>query len=330
MRPPDFWRRSPPSPIARLLTPFSRLYGAAAAERLSRPGASAGLPTIVIGGLTSGGDGKTPAALALAALLDALGRRPAFLTRGYGRRLGARREPFVVDLARDTAVEAGDEPLLLARQAPTIVAVDRIGGARLARDLGASVLILDDGLQSRRLQPDLALAVVDGEYGAGNGLCMPAGPLRAPLDRQIDAVDAVVVIGSGEAGENLARLARAAGKEVFFARLEASGTMAARLCGERVFAFAGIARPEKFSSTLRAAGAQIAGVRWFSDHHRFSGADIAGLRRSAARLNARLITTEKDAARLPDDSQIIALPVELVLDEPSAIRAMLQKLSLGA
>lgn len=327
MRPPEFWRRSPPSPLARLLAPFARRYGAIAADRMSRPGAAAGLPTIVVGGFTLGGDGKTPAALAIAELLAETGERPAFLTRGYGRS-GARREPFSVDLSRDGAAEAGDEPMLLAQKAPTIVGADRAAGAGLARDLGASVLLLDDGLQSRRLEPDLSFAVVDGAYGVGNGLCLPAGPLRASLLHQLQAVDAAIVIGWGDAGESVAHRARAEGKQLFRARITPTGPIVAQLSARRVFAFAGIARPEKFLATLREVGAHIVGVRWFADHHRYTRGDLDRLSRAALRLNARLVTTEKDAVRLPDarDPQIAALPIRLAFDEPKDVGAALQEM----
>lgn len=299
---------------------------------MSRPGERAGLPTIVVGGFTSGGDGKTPVALALAALLTDIGERPAFLTRGYGRGRSARREPFLVDLTRDTALDAGDEPMLMAGRAPTIVAVDRAAGARLARDIGATALLLDDGLQSRRLEADFALAVVDGDYGEGNGLCLPAGPLRAPLARQIGAVDAVLAIGAGAAGEAVLDLAKAAGRRVFRARAEPEAAAARRLAGERVLAFAGIARPEKFLATLQGAGARVAGVRWFADHHRYSGREIVALERAARSLGAALVTTEKDAARLPASAarSIIALPIRIVFEEPSAIRALMERASARA
>ena len=180
MRAPEFWRRFPPSIMARLLAPIGALYGAVAARRMTRNAGRAALPTIVIGGPTVGGDGKTPLALAVAEILIRSGERPAFLTRGFGRERGAQQEPFLVDLTRHDARRAGDEPLLLATAAPTIVGVDRAAGARLAMQLGATTLILDDGLHSRRLAPDLAIGVLDSDYGLGNGLCLPAGPLRAP------------------------------------------------------------------------------------------------------------------------------------------------------
>jgi len=322
MRAPEFWRRAPASPLARALAPLGALYGAVTAARMTQPGARADMPTIVVGGLTLGGDGKTPTALAIAALLAQMGERPAFLTRGYGRR-SARSAPFLVDPQVHSALEAGDEALLLARRAPTIVGVDRAGAARLARALGATALVLDDGLQSRRLEADLALAVVDGGYGAGNGLCLPAGPLRAPLERQFAAVDAIVLIGDGAAGEAIAERARAAGKAILRARI---APLPCPLDGERALAFAGIARPEKFFATLQAVGVEIVARRGFADHHFYTEREIAALTREAERLGATLVTTEKDAGRLSPAmrSRIAVLPIELVFEEKEALRELLR------
>ncbi|MCQ4188911.1 tetraacyldisaccharide 4'-kinase, partial [Methylocystis suflitae] len=186
MRAPAFWRED--GATARLLSPLGALYDAIARKRLAREAPRANLPTIVIGGLTAGGDGKTPLAIALARRLKAAGERPALLTRGYRRRRGGT-SSFVVDLTRHGADEIGDEALLLARVAPTIVGADRLASADLAQRLGATVVILDDGFHSRRVAPDLTLIVIDSDYGAGNSRCIPAGPLRAPLDAQLAAAD---------------------------------------------------------------------------------------------------------------------------------------------
>ena len=240
LRAPDFWGR-PPGPLALALTPLGALYAAVAQKRLlGRNAPRAELPTIVVGGLTLGGDGKTPTALALAQMLLAMGERPTFLTRGYGR-AGARHAPLRVDLSRHHARDVGDEALLLAGVAPTFVGADRLASARLAAREGATVLILDDGLHSRSLAPDLAILVVDAAYGVGNGLCPPAGPLRAPLAAQLEIADVVMLIGEGESPSRLRQ-----DKVVLRGRLAPDPYAAARLAGARVFAFAGVGRPRKF------------------------------------------------------------------------------------
>jgi tetraacyldisaccharide 4'-kinase len=316
MRAPDFWG-APAGLRAFALSPFAALYAAAARARLARSAPRADLPAIAIGGLSLGGDGKTPTALALTAMLKQLGERPFLSTRGYGRRRGVEGEPFVVDPARHDALAAGDEALLLARAAPTIVGADRIAAARLAAGLGASVLVLDDGLHSRRISPDLSLLVVDAEYGAGNGFCPPAGPLRAPLAAQLARADALIVIGEGAApGFGL-------GRRMIRARLEADPQAAARLSGRRVFAFAGVGRPEKFKRTLERAGAIIAGVRWFPDHHFYEAAELAGLALAAQKLGAVPVTTEKDLARIEASGVFESVAVTLSFEEPGCVKEML-------
>jgi tetraacyldisaccharide 4'-kinase len=329
MRAPDFWARAPAAPLARALAPLGALYGAAASARMARRGARADLPTIVVGGLTLGGDGKTPTVLALASLLAEMGERPAILSRGYGRR-DATRAPFVVDAARHTAREAGDEALLLSGRATTIVGADRVAGARLAHALGATALLLDDGLQSRRLEPDLAFAVIDCSYGAGNGLCFPAGPLRAPLSHQLEAVDVVVAIGAGGPGEAVVDLAARAGKTVFRACIEPTEA-APSLAGRRVLAFAGIARPEKLAATLGRIGADVAGLRRFPDHHRYTERELSALAGEARRIGATLVATEKDATRLSRTAlaEFTVLPIALVFDAPEAVRATLRGVTRG-
>jgi tetraacyldisaccharide 4'-kinase len=320
MRAPDFWG-APAGLIARALAPLGALYGAAARARLIRSAPRANLPTIAIGGLTLGGDGKTPTALALGAVLLERGDRPFFLSRGHGRRDGGA-APFLVDPASHVAGDVGDEALLLARVAPTVVGVDRAAAARLAWTLGAGVLILDDGLHGRRLDPDLAILVVDADYGAGDGYCPPAGPLRAPLAAQLAAADVVITIGEGEG------LRETLSKPALPARLAPEPAVAARIAGARVFAFAGIGRPAKFAKTLDEIGADVAGFRWFPDHHCYSPRELAALALEAKRLRAVLVTTEKDAARIgPNPDGLAAdreiLPITLLFERPAEMKSLL-------
>src|SRR5215471_2279010 len=189
MREPAFWWREP-GLLAALLAPLGALYGAVAALRLQLPGRRARVPVVCVGNLTLGGSGKTPTAIAIARMLQAAGDRPVFLTRGYGGRLAG---PVLVTPSH-TAAEVGDEPLLLARVAPTIVARDRVTGAAAAEAAGAGIIVMDDGFQNPSLEKDLSVLVVDGRRGIGNDHVFPAGPLRAPLAAQLAGADAVLVI----------------------------------------------------------------------------------------------------------------------------------------
>ncbi len=219
----------------------------------------------------------------------------------------------------------GDEARLLSAVAPTFVGADRAASARLAGAEGATVLLLDDGLHSRCLQPDLALLVVDAAYGAGNGMCPPAGPLRAPLSVQLDAADAAILVGEGAP---LLWLQKA--RRVLRARLAPGPAAAARLAGAQVFAFAGIGRPQKFLRCLEEIGAQVVGTRWFADHHPYAERELAALARAAERLSARLVTTEKDAQRLVGLVSVETLPVRLEFEAPQEIEELLRRHLLAA
>ncbi|HZZ62516.1 MAG TPA: tetraacyldisaccharide 4'-kinase [Roseiarcus sp.] len=323
MRAPGFWRPGDPTALARLLQPIGALYGATTARRMARPGARAAAPVVCVGNFVAGGAGKTPAAIALARMLIDEGKRVAFLSRGYG---GAKREePVRVDPNVDDARTVGDEPLLLGRVAPCWVGADRVRGAAMAIDAGAQVLLLDDGLQNPALAKDLALAVVDGVERFGNGLCIPAGPLRAPVAAQAPHVQGFIVIGGDEAAA-LAISAAAPGKPILSASLEPDALAAAPLIGREVVAFTGIARPEKFYATLRRVGAQLLATRDFPDHHLFTQREIEALIEEAAQRGALLATTEKDRARLTrrQAQAVVTLPVTLRFDEPAAVREMLK------
>lgn len=328
MRAPAFWSAERPDWRARTLWPLGALYGAATALKMRGRGARVGVPVICVGNFVAGGAGKTPVALAVARLLREMGETPVFLSRGYGGSAG-KGAPVLVDPTRHDAAYVGDEPLLLARVAPTIVSADRLAGAQAARARGASVVVMDDGLQNRALHQDMRLAVVDGASGAGNGYCVPAGPLRAPLAAQMPHVSALVLIGAGEAGERVA--ARAGGKPLFRARLEPEQEAARLFAGRDVVAFAGIGRPEKFFATLEGLGANLVARHAFGDHHPFAREEIAGLQAEAEARGALLATTEKDQARIPlalVNPQMrapLALPVTLAFDDGDAVTALLRR-----
>jgi tetraacyldisaccharide 4'-kinase len=338
MREPAFWWRRP-TLAARLLAPAAAVYGAVAAARLTRRGRPAGVPVICVGNLTVGGAGKTPTAIAVAQLLAAEGERLLFLSRGYG---GSERGPLQVDLERHGAAEVGDEPLLLARTAATVVARDRVSGARMAKKLGAGVIVMDDGFQNPSLTKDLSVLVIDGRRGIGNGRVIPAGPLRAPLAIQLRRAQALLVVGaqphaSGAGAEAVLRAARARGLATFAARLEPDASFVTALGSGRVLAFAGIGDPEKFFATLAAAGVSVVARRSFPDHHRYTRAEAERLCEEADREGLVLVTTEKDAARFARDAEAAqlaalahALPVRLVFDEEERFRSfLLERLALS-
>jgi tetraacyldisaccharide 4'-kinase len=323
MREPAFWWRNGGG---SLLAPLAAIYGAVAWGRIQAQGKPAGVPVICLGNLTAGGAGKTPAALAVAHLLLGARERPFFLSRGYGGRLAG---PVRVDPSFHHAADVGDEPLMLARLAPTIVARDRVAGARAARSGGASVIVMDDGFQNPSLVKDLAILLVDGRRGIGNGRVIPAGPLRAPLEIQIARAQALVVVGPPDGAAKILDTARRFGVTVFHGRLEADRNSLAALGKRKVLAFAGIGNPEKFFATLSEAGVEVAARLSFPDHHRYTAAEAQALSARAQAENLVLITTEKDHVRLTGDPALAALvartsilPVRLVVEEQDAFRQM--------
>jgi tetraacyldisaccharide 4'-kinase len=322
MREPAFWWREP-SLASALLAPLAAVYGAVAQARLAGRGRYAGVPVICIGNLTVGGAGKTPTALAVARMLSAAGERPAFLSRGYG---GALVGPVVVDPSRHRAREVGDEPLLLAREARTVVARDRVKGAGLAA--GASVIVMDDGFHNPSLAKDFSVLVVDGGRGIGNGRVVPAGPLRAPVDAQLTRAQALVLVGAASRGLAIAERARIRKIPVFQAQLRPDADFIARLAGRRVLAFAGIGDPEKFFASLAEAGIALAGTRSFPDHHRYTPAEASALCGEADRDGLVLVTTEKDLVRLSGEDQQLAgrakaLPVTLAFEDEAPFKSLL-------
>jgi tetraacyldisaccharide 4'-kinase len=319
VRAPSFWWREPGLEAA-LLAPVAAVYGAIASHRLARRGQRADVPVVCVGNPTLGGAGKTPTALAVAGLLAGRGERPVFLTRGYGGRLAG---PVRVDPAAHRAEDVGDEPLLLARAFPTIVARERVAGAHVAQAAGASVVVMDDGFQNPSLVKDAAILVIDSERGIGNGRVCPAGPLRAPFDVQLARAHAVVVVGERGNASGAARSAEAAAIPVFHGRLLPDRAAAARLAGKRVLAFAGIADPDKFFRTLAGAGIAAPLRRGFPDHHRYTAAEASRLLAEADVSGLSLVSTEKDVVRLNGEgalaelrARVESLPVTLAFDHP--------------
>lgn len=335
LEPPDFWYAEPRGlsrMIATALTPFAAAYGVIAARRMRQSGFRSALPVICVGNFTIGGAGKTPTAIALAQTLIDLGETPFLLTRGYRSR-AEHGLPLRVEPDRHQAADVGDEALLLARVAPTLVSADRVASAKLAQAQGASVLVLDDGLQTPALEKNVRIVVIDAVTGIGNGLCLPAGPLRAPFAMQLGLADALVILGDGAPGRSIAETARRRGKTAIAARLEVSKEQASALSGRRVHAFAGIGRPEKFFATLAEIGAQIVEKRAFPDHHAYTHAEIIGLQRAAKARDALLVTTEKDFVRLrpledfvhPDLPVPQPIPVTLRFADPPAFVALVKR-----
>ncbi len=313
MRAPEFWTRR--GIVSAALSPLGAVTGALTARRLGRPGFSLGIPVVCVGNATVGGTGKTILALDL---LRRLAGRPFALTRGYGGRL---RGPVLVDPAVHGPRDVGDEALLLAAAAPTVVARDRAAGARLALAEGATSVVMDDGLQNPTLVKTASLLVIDGGYGFGNAQLLPAGPLREPVAAAAARCRAAVLIGPDATN---AAAALPAGLPVLRAALIPS--CSTPFAGRPLIAFAGIGRPEKFFESVTALGGTMVGRQIFPDHHVYSAADAARLLAEAEQHAADLVTTAKDYVKLPDDlrAKALVVTVRLAWADEAALREVLR------
>ncbi len=322
MKSPDFWKNKPNNAglWPQILSPLSKLWQWAGARRWKKGAhVEIGIPIICVGNVNLGGTGKTPTVIEIVTRLIALGKNPHVVSKGYkGRLIG----PIVVDPSIHTANDVGDEPLLLAAFAPTWVSKDRHIGARAARAYGADVIVLDDGLQNPAVAKDLTVLVVDTEMGFGNGHVMPAGPLREAVENAAAKSDLLLTIGPHGDAHNRFRDEWDAVKNL----PHVSATITPLKTGMdwkdmHALAFAGIGRPEKFYTTLTEMGVVLKGTRSFDDHQTISTTLLLRLEKEAWEMGAQLVTTEKDAVRLPKEWQqkVLTVPVRLEIHNPKII-----------
>ena len=322
MRPPTFWDAPPDKPglWARMLSPLGWLYAGLTAWRL-RQGerVQVGVPVICVGNVNAGGTGKTPTVIALMQILSDMGKTAHVVSRGYGGSLDG---PIQVDPRRHTADDVGDEPLLLAAFGTVWVSKDRAQGAKIAKNAGAEVILMDDGLQNPSLAKDLSLIVVDATRGFGNGRCIPAGPLREPVSAAMARADLVLSIGPDDSQANFTNTWQS---DIRLPHL--TGHLMPLQTGMdweglRCLAFAGIGHPEKFFRTLRDLGADIVETRALEDHQPLTQTILARLEKDAQAARAQLVTTEKDAVRLPQSyrMKVLTLPVRLIIPDDTALK----------
>ncbi len=328
-RAPDFWWKQEDRAASLALWPVARVWGAVAAWRMAKPPRyRAPVPVICVGNFTVGGAGKTPAAIALARMARGRGLKPGILGTGYGAKISS---PVLVDPATHDATKVGDEALLLGAVAPTVVARDRVEGARRLVESDVDLIIMDDGFQNPSLAVDLSLVAVDASVGIGNGRIVPAGPLRAPLTPQLRRANALLVIGDGAAADPLVRAAARAGRQTLRARIKPTRVRDWRK--DPILAYAGIAHPEKFFATLAETHAPVVRTLSFPDHYAFQEIDAEKLLAIADNEKLRLVTTEKDLVRLAGATGTLAklrerseaFHVFLEFENPAAIGEMIDE-----
>ena len=329
------WYAKAPSALAafvsRLLAPVSFLYALIMRIRRRRyrtsPGRSVRLaiPVISAGNVTVGGSGKTPTAILLAMMVRDLGRKPVILSRGYKGALEGK-VAVVSDGARIllTSVQAGDEPVMMARKnpdIPVVIGASRVDAAKRAREqLGADCLILDDGFQHMALARDLNILCINAELGVGNGQVFPSGPLREPLAASRDA-DLCLINGYGKERPKLEADLRSAGFAGSFVRVTYTICRFAsldqkiqmdpgELRGKKVLAFSALAHPSPFFNSLESFGLSVVEQRTYPDHYPYPIQQLDRLAQLAKVKGIEYyVTTEKDAVKLAESDYDFQAPV---------------------
>ncbi|MDY6408192.1 MAG: tetraacyldisaccharide 4'-kinase [Pseudomonadota bacterium] len=320
MKAPKFWYYQK-SVLGKMLNPLGRIYGWSVARRFKRVKPyQAGVPVICVGNLSVGGTGKTPVALAIGKMMQEMNIPFFFLNHGYK----SKKKTIIVDTIKMSALEVGDEAMLLAMEAPTVVDNHRARGAQLAERSGAKAIIMDDGFQNPSLIKTLSLVVVDGKTGFGNGRLIPAGPLRESVSRGLLRADAVIISGQDEARVTDIIREQAPDMPIFTGHFEPDEKVIQKWRGKKVMAFAGIGRPEKFFEMLKLYGVSVVKTAVFPDHYDYTQFDLDNLISEAGQLP--LMTTTKDFVKVPQNMKAKIVPVagQFIFDNPAELQSLLK------
>lgn len=309
MRTPNFWQKD--NLVSKILAPLGELYALGTKLRLHyKKSKRVNIPVICIGNLTAGGTGKTPTAISLALILQSAGLYPNFISRGYHGTL----QNVQVNPSQHTPQQVGDEPLLLAQIAPTFINADRYLGALMAQKNSAECILMDDGFQNPSLHKDLSFLVIDGSIGFGNQKCIPAGPLREHVTDGIKRAQAALIIG-----EDIHQISSKLGIPCFFGTIVPERP---NIKNNRIIAFAGIGRPQKFYTSLQELGLEIIKTFDFPDHHYYTIEELQKILKEASIHQAEVITTAKDFVKIPLQlqPQFKALEIKIQWEKPEELQ----------
>lgn len=319
MKAPAFWDKKT-SILSKILSPVGMIYAGMVARRFKRTKPyQAPVPVICVGNISVGGTGKTPVCLALMKILKEHGF--FFLNHGYK----SKQKNVLVDVNIHTSFDVGDEAMMLAGFAPTVVDNHRARGAQLAVKCGAKGIIMDDGFQNPSLIKTLSFVVIDGQKGFGNEGVLPAGPLREPALKGLKRADGVIIVGEDTWGVKFYLQRHKIDLPILTGRFVPDADMLTQLQGKKVFAFAGLGNPKKFFDTLYESGVEVIGTQSFPDHYFYTRFDIEGMKQKAGSIP--LITTTKDAVKLSEElgHNVLVLSGEFVFDDINEVNAVLKE-----
>lgn len=314
MQTPNFWY--PQSPLKKsiwsyLLQPIAWLiYGISKLRFINKTGYFGKIPIICIGNATAGGTGKTPTAIMIAQQAIAMGKSPAFLTKGYGGTISG---PYQVQ-QNDKAHNTGDEALILASHAPCFISKDRVHGAKYIDSLNKfDLIITDDGLQNHpSLYQNNAILTIDAKRLFGNRCLIPAGPLREPIKNAINKAKIILIIGN-ETLHKLPKELEGTDKPIIYARKQPL-IHGADLTGENVILFSGLGNNQQFQDIVQKSGANILKSEKFPDHFTYNDRIIERLISQAQQSAALLVTTEKDMVKISAKYYPYIIPFLITLD----------------
>ena len=322
MQTPKFWDKKE-SKLGKILSPLGALYAWTVARRLAHHKPyQAKMPVICVGNLSVGGTGKTPVCLALAKLLCTQQLSPWFLNHGYR----ATQQCVLVDTKTHSALDVGDEALLLAELAPTIVDKARARGAQLAEKMNAPFLIMDDGFQNPLLVKTFSFIVVDGTKGFGNERVLPAGPLREPAIKGLKRADALILVGEDNWGVKNYLNENHIDLPVLTGHFCPNKDDLKKLEGRQVCAFAGIGNPQKFFDMLVREGIQVVKTQSFPDHYFYTRFDVEDLKKKTG--GAVLATTSKDWVKIPYETRqgLVHIRGDFIFDNPDEVWNLLKEI----